>query len=229
MANEKEEIKGSEAKPEAEKLVTLKPEQYDALLDHIAELEAANAQPKKEKVTDLDALAEEGKPAKRKEREAPEATQADLDNMSNAELANFILQKGDEVFGGKLSDIAVAVETLKVMREIDKAETKYDDFWQYEGRIKDIGSKNPGLSIEQAYRLAKSEKGEKATEKTKKGEEEEVPATRTEKLLKLPPRTSGEKPGLAPGASKETEKVKTLKDAAHRAWDDVVGKGKTEL
>jgi hypothetical protein len=114
------------------------------------------------------------------------------------------------------------VQTLKVLREIDKCETKYDDFWNYEKEVYKIASSNPTLTIEQAYKLAKGDK-----EETKKGEDkkEEGRRTTTERLFNLPPRPiPGEKPSGA-AASTRQGGIMSLKDAAQAAWEEVT-KGK---
>jgi hypothetical protein len=86
--------------------------------------------------------------------------------------------------------------------------------------------KDPNLSVEDAYILAKSKAPAK---KEKEGEHEEVPTTRTERLLKLPPRVHGEKPGMAASSTEKTEKGKSLREAAKRAWDETIGKDKIQI
>jgi hypothetical protein len=115
---------------------------------------------------------------------------------------------------------------MRVLREIDKAESKYEDFWQYEDKIRDISIANPSLGIEDAYQLAKS----KTPARIKEGDDKtERKVTRTEKLLNLPARTFGEKPTVAAGSTRDIVRGDNLKKAAERAWDDVVGKGKVTL
>jgi len=229
-----EEVKEGEKKGKVEgKVVNLSEEQYGQLLDRIAELEELSSTAKSrvsKEVYDIDELAEEGKRERREkgkeEEEAKQLTSEEIDNMSNTQLVNFIFQQGDQ----RIGDMNVKVETLRVLREIDKAEDKYPDFWKHEKEVRQMAIENPSLSIDKVYKLVKLEKGEEIPkgEKKKEGEEEEATAkvTRTEKILRLSPRGSiGEKPGVASRSTKGSE-IKTLKEASSRAWDEIVGEGK---
>ena len=234
MANEeKQEEKVEGEKKQEEKpvqKVELDQETYSALLDRIAELEAESTHPRRrqeEEVTDIDTLAQEGR-RRQPAREEKEEEVGNLDELTNTQLAQLIINKVNEQGGQRLQKIEVAVETMRVMREIDKAEVKHEDFWQYEERIREIAMQNPTLSIERAYKMAKIEAEEEKPQK-KEGEPENRPATRTEKLLKLPPRTFGEKPGAAVGSTKEADDVSTLRKAAEKAWDVNVGRDKTTI
>ena len=203
--------------------VTLSLEQYTALLDRVAELEDASLQGSKVKESySLEELADEGRSKKTKKEVTLE--EADWDNLSGKELVQLVVEAVNQAGAGLKADI----ETLRVLREVDKCEAKYSDFWKYEKDIRKVATENPSLSIEKAYHLAKLEKeGEKG--ERKKGEKEEtVEVTRTEKLLNLPPRFGGEKPGVVPSSTKSSE-VKTLREAALKAWDEAVGKGKAEI
>lgn len=221
------EVKGGQE--EQPKHVSLDLDTYNALLDRIAELETISSQKTGkrsagEEPIDLEQLAREGRQGKVEKVEKGE--RVDLNAFDNQQLVEHVLDKIDQLAGPRIQQIETAVETLRVMREIDKAESKYEDFWDFEEKIREISTKNPTLSIDQAYKLAKGDSTEK---KEKKGEEKTVTTT-TEKLLKLPPRViPGEKPtGLAPGATKSGP-AKTLRGSVEKAWDAVVGKDKTEL
>jgi len=217
----KEEVK-VEAKGE-EKVVTLSEAQYAALLDRVAELEDTSTGKEKKEIYDIDELAEEGK--RREVRPAEEGKEVDWESLSNKELVDRVV--GAVNVAGM--ELVTKVETLKVLREIDKGEAKHEDFWKYEKDIRRIATNNPTLSIEEAYQLAKvGKEGDKKVEKKEGEKEEEVGAktTRTEKLLNLPPR--GEKPGVVSSSTKGSQ-IKTLREAADRAWDEAVGKGKESI
>ena len=212
--------------------IELDPETYNALLDRIAELEAISAQQPKQipqsqpqvELSELDELVEEVRRAN--QGKSPDQ-QVDIDQMSNRQLAQFIIQQVNEQGGVRLQQLETTVETLKVIREIDKCEAKYNDFWQFEDRIKQLGVNNPTLSIEQAYKLAKAET---PPAKKEEGEGQPVRPTRTERLLKLPSRLPhSEKPGPAAGSMRDSNPAKTLTDAAAKAWDEVVGRDKVVL
>ena len=215
------EVKEDEKKEEKQftTKIELTPEQYNAMLDDMAELEALRAaKPKKEKEEedeelDVEKLAREGKKTKAKEEEET----LDLDNMTNTQLANAILKEIDKRNNDRLNPLEVTVETLRMLREIDKAEGKHEDFWDYGEQVQKMCVTDPNLSVEDAYILAKS----KAPVKKEKGEKETVP-TKTERLLKLPPRVHGEKPGVAAGTTINIDKGKTVKSAAEKAWEDTL-------
>jgi len=203
--------------------VTLSLEQYTALLDRVAELEDASLQGSKVKESySLEELADEGRSKKTKKEVTLE--EADWDNLSGKELVQLVVEAVNQAGAGLKADI----ETLRVLREVDKCEAKYSDFWKYEKDIRKVATENPSLSIEKAYHLAKLEKEGEKGEKKKGEKEETVEVTRTEKLLNLPPRFGGEKPGVVPSSTKSSE-VKTLREAALKAWDETVGKGKAEI
>jgi len=174
----------------------------------------------------LDELAEEG--AKRRGKTKEKEEEPDWDNLSNKELVQMVVEAVNKAGLGLQTEI----ESIKVMREIDKAESKHDDFWKYEDEIRKVAIENPSLSIEKAYRLAKAEvEGEEKEGKKEKGEgKEEVgeKKTKTEKLLNLPPRIPpGERTGVVSSSTKGS--VKTLREAALKSWDEIVGKDKTEV
>lgn len=227
QANNKPQEEKQEAKTEEQAVkqkVELDAEQYNALLDRLAELESlAYKKELASRPVSLEDLAEEGKrwaPKEGEEEEVP--TAKDLDELSNKELVEYIMKEVNRAGQQLLTE----VQTLKVLREIDKCEAKYEDFWDYKDLIQEIAIQNPSLSIEQAYKLAKVSSEEKAKAKQEKSEAKEP---LSQKLLKLPPRVApGEKPGVAPGSTRSSE-IKTLKDAALKAWDEVVGKGKLEI
>ncbi len=129
----------------ADALIKLTREQYSALLDRLAELEDAAYKSKVQKETySLDDLVAEGtKRAPRKEIER-KAEMPDLDEMSNSEIVKYIF---DTVSQAGM-ELRQEIETLKIMREIDKCEAKYPDFWELEEDIRRIAMDNPSLSIE---------------------------------------------------------------------------------
>ena len=223
-----EEKKGDEEQVEqpeekGKDAVTLSLEQYTALLDRVAELEDASLQGSKARESySLEELADEGRSKKTKKEVTLE--EADWDNLSGKELVQLVVEAVNQAGAGLKADI----ETLRVLREVDKCEAKYSDFWKYEKDIRKVATENPSLSIEKAYHLAKLEKEGEKGEKKKGEKEETVEVTRTEKLLNLPPRFGGEKPGVVPSSTKSSE-VKTLREAALKAWDEAVGKGKAEI
>ena len=223
MTEEKGEVKaekkeGEKKEERGQKVVTLSEVQYAALLDRVAELESVPFSRAKE-VYNIDELAEEGRGKGKGVKEEEE--EVDWEDLSNKELVGKVVGVLNQT-GLKLQ---TQIETLKVLREIDKAERDHDDFWEYEKKVREISMENPALSIEDAYQLAKT----KSPVKKKEGEKEKEKGertTKTEKLLNLPSR--GDSLGVVSSSTKGSE-IKTLKEAANKAWDEVVGKGKTVI
>ena len=208
---------------EAPGKIELTDEQYAALLERTASLEELeNATKESRQKPSLDDLVHEGT---QKQKEEEKQLPVDLDELSNTQLVNVVLDVINSQAGEKLNKMEVAVETLRIAREIDKAEVKYDDFWIYEDAIREISMNNESLSIEDAYQLAKLKNPQKTTD----GENKERKQTRTEKLLNLPPRTFGEKPSVAVASTTSLDRGETLKSAATKAWEEVVGKGKVSV
>lgn len=225
VADKEKEGEGKENKEQEEK-ITLSKEQYSALLDRLSELEGST---EKKDVYTLDELAKEGKERSRPLKEAQEEEDIDWDNATPKDVYNKLVTEVNKVG----IQIKTDIETLKVMREIDKCEAKFEDFWKFEPAIRKIAMENPSLSIEKAYKLAKVDAGEEVNKK-KEGEKDkdelkEVAKTKTEKLLNLPPRVpTGEKPGVVPSSTKSSEKM-TLRESALKAWDETVGRDKTSI
>lgn len=224
VANETPPARAANETPPIGEGVTLSGDQYNALLDRIYELESEAANRSRDRSTyDVDDLADEARRQPVNQRRAANDTDENVEEMNQEQFASYVVGEVNKVVGRVVNE----VETLKVLREIDKCEAKYEDFWEYEQEVQRIASENPQMSIERAYRLAKAESGEKGDKGTK-SKTANQPST-TEKLLRLPPRSMpGEKPGVAPGSTSEGD-VKTLKGAAERAWDEAVGKGKNEI
>jgi len=211
----KEGEKEQQSQPSAEK-VELSADQYEALLDRLQELETLAQKPAKQQEgpIDIETLAAQAKePSMPKEDE-----DIDIDELPPKQLLKLIEQQ----ITNTITPLMEEVQTLKVLREIDKCEAKYPDFWDYEEDLRQIAMSNPMLTIEQAYQLAKAGKGEKGEDK----EKETSTKTRTEKLLRLPPRpraTAAEKPGVATSSTEKKDEIKTIKSAAERAWEEVIG------
>lgn len=215
MTNANESDKNLEPKetptetPSVEESITLTQKQYAEMLDYLAAVEAKlldrEITPKSDPLDDI--------LAKSNQRPVPTDKPVDLDDMSNTELVRYILGEIHQ----EASSIKMEVETVKVLREIDKCEAKYPDFHDYIDRIYDLGRNNPTLSIEKAYKLAKQEA------KDDEGEPKKPLAKG------LPPRPSalriiGENPNRVPTSTPtrtSTSDNLDLSKAAEKAWDEI--------
>lgn len=206
--------------------VELDVETYNALLDRVAELEDATAVPRRQsdEPSSVDELAEEAR--SRGRQPAIVTPPKDIDEMSNTQLAQYVFDTINQQAAERINKMEVSVETMRVLREIDKAEVKYKDFWRYGDAIKEVSTANPSLSIEDAYHLAKS-RSPRAEEEGDKPQKKEP--TKTEKLLNLPARTFGEKPTIAASSTRDVHRQESIRSAAERAWEEQVGKGKLTI
>lgn len=221
-----ETIEGEETQEGANKgVVELDTDTYDSLLDRLSELEEMATKQQPEPRSTVDQLADEGR--NYQQQQTSEITlPTDLDEMSNTQLVQYLVETINAQAGRRLEQTEEQIQTIKVAREIDKAEAKYKDFWTYGNKIKEIALANPALSIERAYHLAKAEMPKQPPTDDQSQRRE---PTRTEKLLKLPARTYGEKPSIAASSMTDTNRGMSLKSAAERAWEETVGKGKTSV
>jgi len=228
MSEETKDNQGELTDDQKPSTVELPAETYNALIERIGELEdqvtSVGVVQSTERST-LDELADEGRTTK---TDMPREPFKNLDDMSNTEVAQYVVDEINRQAGEKLNKVEVSIETLRVLREIDKAESKYDDFWLYENLVKDYTMANPSMSIEDAYLLAKQKSPKQV--KDEDGDKSEK-KTKTEKLLNLPSRAAlGEKPGVAASSTEDSRPGKhTLKSAAEKAWEETVGKNKSEV
>ena len=190
---------------------------YNALLDRLNELEEAvtKAATGGKKGNEIDELADEGR-GRRAPQAPPAEAAVDLENVTNRDLVNMILGHVEQ---NMMQPILVGLEKLRIQGEIK--DLNAPDFDEYKDAIYKIASKNPTLSIKQAYKLAKEEAPAKG------GDKSETPSRR-DVLTNLPPRrpTPSEKPGTSQSATRKGD-PSTIKDAAMMALEDMKKAGRT--
>lgn len=205
--------------------VTLSNEQYAALLDHVSSLESELINRSKsgsKDVQTLDNLINDAESTQTRTA-PPLAKGKSLEEMTPEEVVGAIFQAVEEKY---IKPLEVKVETLKLITEIDKVASKpgNEDFWEYADAVKDIAMKNPGLSIQRAYHLAKQEGSRKPSAQGDKGLNK-----KSELLYTLPVRpniTGGEKPGAVRTRTVSADGL-SRRDAASAAFDAAVkGTGK---
>lgn len=106
------------------------------------------------------------------------------------------------------------LETMRVQQEINYCKAKYDDFDQYVQDIYNIGMKNPNLTVEQAYFLAKGMKSVKR--------EKEQVKPKTGNVAPQKPVIGGEKSGI--NRSNVKDAPKDLQGAVSKAYAEVFGR-----
>ena len=237
-AREAQEAEAQRKKDEASRLasqqqsqlgkkIELDPEQYDALLDRLDELEELAQQSKgkgggkQDSVDDIidDAHGRGGG----QQRQAGQLTAEDIDRMKPSQLVGLIL-------GAVQSDISqplmVKLEEMRLSQEIREIKGKKgnEDFDDYKEDIFKIASRNPNLSLEEAYRLAKAKRPPKQGDED--DGEERGGGSRRDVLRSLPRRVPrGERPGASQSASRAGE-PETRMEAAAQALEEMRKAGK---
>jgi hypothetical protein len=213
------EVKQPEGEQKSE-LVTMPAEQYDALMELVSNLEASTYAKKPsneiyddEDELDLDSLAQEGTRGKEPQQKQEVV---DFENMTNTQLVNYI----GSVIGKEGQKLMGQIKLIGVMRELDQSKSRHEDFEQYEKKTLGIALKNPTLSIEQAYKLAKGDKVEKGKEGEEKQKREKPLA---ERLLNLnPKRIPGEKPSTASSSTTSANNM-SIQEAVEKAFEEIDG------
>lgn len=205
------EVKPGEAKPGEEgdqsaELLKILTNIGDRFLAIEEKLKLLPGEGDKGSATDIAALLAELEKGKGKPK--GEEEEIDLEGVTNTELANILY---DTVQKKLIQPIIERLEVMRMKGEIRECETKYPDFWDFKKDIWAEGSKNPSLTVEQAYIIVKNRSSGKKEEK--KGEEKKA------EEVKKPP-IFGEKPGVTSSSTRKGE-PKTIKEAAEQAFVEV--------
>ena len=113
------------------------------------------------------------------------------------------------------------IELQRVRAEMAECQHKYSDFGELKDTIYALGMRNPYLSLEEAYQLAKAGKPVKPTEQAKPKTEEAKPKTEATGPTKATPRPKGEKRGITQASTLKSPK--SVKEAAQQAIQEVLG------
>ena len=204
-----------------EETVTLDSQTYKALLDQLEYLESKIEDKNNTEPDDLDSLVDE---VKRPVQSQDQQHEINLEDLSRQELVQYTIQQISE---GVITPLAVTLEEIKINQEIDRLtrNEKYKDFWDYKDEIYRIAKENPSLSLKRVYHLAKAEKEEQNRQNQQSGGGKQY-----KNLLKhLPPvRTFGERPSGTPRSTTKEKPPESLKDAAEKAFDDIMQQGTEE-
>jgi hypothetical protein len=208
-----EEAKVTEQE-EAGAKIQLDAEVYSALLDRLDELEAKGSQRGEEPKEDLDSLAQQGQP--QQQQGLPK--QVDLERLNNQGLATYIAR---ELTSDVINPMLVKLSQIELRLEEKELSSQFEDFKDVKREAYAILHKNPSLSLEQSYHLAKTQQAKSEKPKTEKSDE--TTTAKSGALRHLPPRPAlGEKPsGAASSATHAATSYKTNRSAAERAIEDL--------
>jgi len=178
-------------------LVTLSRKDYEELLNKLSSIEAQTqlALSKREEV-----LEEENLEKERGEEEG----EIDFSSMSQKDVVDFVAATF-------FQPLAVALETMRIKNEIREVEREYKDaeikFKDVKDEVKDLCLKHPKMSVEEAYlQVVATKKKDILRGEQKKTQE--------------PPKS--EKGGISSAAAKKEESFKTIKEAAMKAYEELV-------
>lgn len=170
----------------------------------------------------------ESKKGTKVEKKVKEAmSDVDINKLSSKQILEMATEKAKEAlmeevlpkYENALKKQGATIQDILAYIELGEVEKKHKDFDDYREDIKKIleTSKTP-LSIEQAYKLAKSDKHDK-----------DNPVTEDDKTPEKKP-TQSEKPtSTVPGSTLSKTAFKTPEEAADDAWNKTVGAGKDIL
>lgn len=151
----------------------------------------------------------------------PDPDEDDVDDMPNSKLVAHILKSVEDVVGkqvGELSkdlkDFKLDIDTKDSKSTVQKFAEEHKDVYDWSDEIKKMFQETPGISIGNAYKLARMDNPEKATELDEKYSDEPK-KEETTPFGGLTP-TSGK--GLGDEAP-EDEKDMDVDKAANLAWE----------
>jgi hypothetical protein len=161
---------------------------------------------------------------------SPEQTPGPVDfsDMNMSDVATHLIGEMKKISDASVASVREELDSFKAdsakgerSRELESVLGRYKDGEEWISEMRDIATNNPNLSIEQMYKLARSENPTKASEMDEKfadkqEEEEEEPAN---VFAGLTPTSSGNQPlSLNPN---EEEKV-TVREGLEKAWDEAM-------
>lgn len=161
---------------------------------------------------------------------------SELESLSRADFMKMIvktIEKGvnEKVKGvsGDVEKVRTALSNVYAKSEIDKAKGRFPDWEEWQDELTSITQRNPGLTLDDAYLLARGNNPQKAKEideKAKKAEDERLAAEkrqREEDEINTPKEFGGLLP--TSGKASDDESIKDINDAADAAWTEVFGRG----
>lgn len=142
----------------------------------------------------------------------------DLEVMSNKELVEHVVKELSEKIlkpvNAQITSVSNELQRTKGQGEIKEVSSKYPDFWEFKDEIEARVKSNPGLSLDDAYTLARKDNATKATEIDTKAREEREAKEReasTETVF------GGLLPTSLPVAPNQKM---TPKEASEAAWEE---------
>jgi hypothetical protein len=201
------------SQPARTDMVELAPEAYNALLDRLDELEGLALN--KSKPSNIDDLANAGN---QRVGVPKSLSEDDINEMKPTQIINLVLQHVNDT---QVKPLLVKIEEMNIrdeIKDITKDEEDAKLFESLKEEIYQVASKNPTLSLKQAFLLAKESEGSVKPNSS---------PSNKDSLRHLPPRQTI--PGEKPNTARVTvgDKVpETRRDAATEALAEMRKAGK---
>ena len=197
--------------------VTIGKEELEAMKESIKTLSEKGD----EDVNSISSLLKEVMNEKEEPAEKTPEMPASMQDVSPKEFLGFVTQQVNKVIQAATVPLQQEVTTLRILRDVDKTEAKYENFWELKKEIKAETKANPYVKMEDAFILACKKKGVDPILRNaapKKEEKEGDDKKEVKPKVEKKPFAGGEKPGIA-GAEK-TPPVNIL-DAAAKAAEEL--------
>ncbi len=224
---EKQDVQPEDAPKQETQLVDV----LQKLNERLEKLESPQSASKQEPKADaatldelLQELAKDGVPERSQQGRGQQAQQQvpqetpDLERMTSTQLANFVVQHMHTTY---FQPLVEQIELIRIRDEIKdaarEAKANGEDFADVKNDVFKVLEKRPNLTVREAYKLVKSSKPRAAQDSgsDKPGEKRDKTARTLADL--------GERPSVSRAASSPAS-AKTIREAAERAWDEVMEK-----
>lgn len=120
-----------------------------------------------------------------------------------------------QITNEKVKPIIKNQQIAEANKQIAEVEGKYDDFWDYQVAMTDLTRVHPGMSADQAYKLAKAEAGGLNTV-----DEKAIKEKAKKEIVDDSKAGISAKPGLTVSGTKKAMKKMTAKEAATEALEE---------
>jgi hypothetical protein len=131
-----------------------------------------------------------------------QGAEPDWDNMSMKDFAQYMMMALKGEINAAVTPIRDTTEMDRANRDIQATAAKHEDFWLYQKEMFELAKRNPNLTAQQCYNLAKAEVGPRQPK---------------------PKPTPGATPNNPQGGNVVEPKTKGTAAALERAWQQVVG------
>lgn len=187
----------------------------------------------------ISALQQQLEEARDRGEAAPADEDVDLEGMNRKEFAGWLENRLGKRLSSLVQDVDKKVETVsestrqrEIETEIERSAAKHGDFYEWVSEMRSIHEKNPTLSVEDAYMLARAHDPKKAAQLDAKGQvskkkdtDKQEPEKDTQQGKDKSASQKGNFGGMTPGGAKTSQPSNmTPQQAAEDAWEKTMAK-----